>query len=115
MKALYTLCLLCLFVLTSCEEETICKTCEVGNPVQEIGWLNAKAQQLEQSDYCQFVQTGNWEGRTVFVLGNCDPLINSISSVYDCDGNLLCYGGDETCPDFSKEVKDLKLVWTNGK
>ncbi|KAA3436139.1 DUF6970 domain-containing protein [Rufibacter hautae] len=115
MRTLYAFCLLCVFALTSCEEEPMYKTCVVANPTQELEWLRVKVQELEKSQYCQFVQSGHWKGRTVFVLGNCDPLINSISSVYDCDGNLLCYGGDETCPDFSKEVKNLKIVWKNGK
>ncbi|ALI99417.1 DUF6970 domain-containing protein [Rufibacter tibetensis] len=115
MRSLYAFCLLCLIAFTSCEEEQVYKTCVVENPVQELEWLRVKVSELQKSEYCQFVQTGNFKGRTVFVVGNCDPLINSINSVYDCDGNLLCYGGDETCPNFQQEVKDVKLVWTNGK
>ncbi|WP_210486682.1 DUF6970 domain-containing protein [Rufibacter aurantiacus] len=115
MKTLYAFCLLCILALTSCEDEQVYQTCVVANPTQEIEWLRVKVQELQASEYCQVVQTGTWKNRTVFVLASCEPNVNSISSVYDCDGNLLCYGGDETCPDFSKEVKDLQPIWTNGK
>jgi len=115
MKNLYALCLLCLLAFTSCEEESMYGTCLVENPTQDLEWLREKVQELQKSEYCQFVQRGTLHGRPVFVLGNCDPNINSISSVYDCEGNLVCYGGDDTCPDFFKEAKDLQLIWTNGK
>ncbi|WP_205501614.1 DUF6970 domain-containing protein [Rufibacter psychrotolerans] len=115
MKTLYTFCLLCLVALTSCEEEPEERTCLVANPVQNMGWLRTRVQGLQQSEYCQFVKVGTLQGSTVYVLGNCAAGINSIDSVFDCDGNLLCYGGDETCPNFSKEVKNLKTIWTNGK
>ncbi|WP_207433024.1 DUF6970 domain-containing protein [Sabulibacter ruber] len=115
MKTLYAFCLLCLVAFTSCEEEQVNRTCLVENPVQNIGWLRTRVLDLQKSEYCQFVKTGTLRGNTVFVLGNCAPGINSIDSVYDCDGNLLCYGGDETCPNFFEEVKNLKTIWTNGK
>ncbi|RNI33172.1 hypothetical protein EFA69_01775 [Rufibacter immobilis] len=115
MRYLYALCFFCFFALSGCEEEVLYKACVVSEPTQNIEWLRRRVQELQKSEYCQAVQTGNLNGRTVFVLRNCDPAVNSIDAVYDCDGNLLCYAGDDTCPNFSKEVRELRVIWTNGK
>jgi hypothetical protein len=115
MKTVFACCLLFVFAFSSCEEEPLYPTCVVANPVQNLGWLREQVRQLETSEYCQFVQSGTLNGQLVFVLGNCAPHMNAIHSVYDCEGNLLCYAEDETCPNFASEVENLKVLWTNGK
>lgn len=115
MNYLRVLCLLLLFSFTACEEEQIQQTCTVANPAQNIAWLKSKTQELQTSEFCQVVQRGSLKGRSVFVIQNCDPSINAIQTVYDCDGNIICYSGDDTCPNFDSEVDQLVVVWHNGK
>jgi hypothetical protein len=115
LRKLSTFWLLLLLTLIACEEEQPQMTCLVADPVQNLAWLNAKVQELEKSPYCQYVSRGSLRGNTVFLIGLCEPAISSIDAVYDCDGNLICYGSDDSCPDFYKEVKDLTPVWTNRK
>ncbi|MFC6996095.1 DUF6970 domain-containing protein [Rufibacter roseus] len=115
MNYLRALCLLLLLSFTACEEEDIQQTCTVADPAQNIAWLKEKVKDLQASEYCQVVQRGMLNGRSVFVIQNCDPAINAIRAVYDCDGNVICYSGDDTCPNFESEVKRLEVVWSNGK
>lgn len=114
MKYLYAWCLLIIVFLTAgCEQEEFKRGCNVLDPVQEIKWLHERVEELKTSSNCQFVQQGKYNGHSVFVLGSCDANVNSINAVYDCEGNLLCFNGDETCPNFNQEVTDLKIIWTN--
>ncbi|QHL88642.1 hypothetical protein GU926_14880 [Nibribacter ruber] len=115
MKHLYTLCLLFLVAFSSCELEEVKRTCDVARPTENIKWLRERVQELERSNRCQVVRQGTYNGHSVFVIGSCEPGVNSINSVYDCEGSLLCFNGDETCPDFDKEVKDLRVIWKNAK
>ncbi|MGV3539535.1 MAG: hypothetical protein ACO1OQ_06960, partial [Rufibacter sp.] len=112
---LYALYLLILAFATSCEEEVVKKSCTVAEPTKNIKWLKERVQELEGADYCQVVQRGTLKGHSVFVVGTCEPNVISIRAVYDCEGNLFCYNGDETCPDFDHEVQNLQVIWENGK
>ncbi|WP_066839222.1 DUF6970 domain-containing protein [Rufibacter ruber] len=104
-----------MLIVSSCEDETIKKSCAIVEPVENIKWLKEKVQERKTSEYCQVVQRGTLNGHSVFVIGTCAPNVISIKAVYDCEGNLLCYNGDETCPDFDQEVKALEVIWQNGK
>ncbi len=43
---------------------------------------------------------------TVFYNGNCNPLANYISSVYNCNGDFVGYTND-----IQAELSDVSLVW----
>ncbi|MGW9684668.1 hypothetical protein [Flagellimonas sp. 2504JD1-5] len=62
----------------------------------------------------QYVLKAKYNGKTIFVLGNCCPNCNSVIMAYDCSGDYLGYvdstnGGRENAIDDNKITNKEKL------
>ena len=91
-KLLVLLVLVCISTI-SCnnDDDSVSNTCNVSNPVEDLDWLKEKIEELEQTEpeslkYLYFSEQ-NYKNQTIFVLYNCDPLINYFPLVYNCEGN----------------------------
>jgi hypothetical protein len=85
-----------LTMLFSCNKDsgnTNVNTCNVSNPAEDLPWLKTRIGNLVIADpntiKYQYVQQADYNGETVFIFGNCDPLALSLFPVYSCTNVLL--------------------------
>ena len=88
------LCLVLVFIyIVSCgnDDNSIINTCSVANPLEELEWLKKIIEDIEQSTLVDdvFISQANYKGETVFIIGNCCDLCNSVIPVYNCTGDLI--------------------------
>jgi len=93
--------------LISCNENeiSICNTCNVESPAEELDWLKEaidRVSQDESSYYCQ----ANYKEETVFYYLNCDPTINYVSLTYNCSGEILGYTNG-----LLDELTEITILW----
>ncbi|RKN78435.1 hypothetical protein [Ulvibacterium marinum] len=107
--------LVALLVLQSCsdDDDMIRPACGVDNPAKELSWLrteidNREANITEDTKYCYITQ-GEYEGQTVFVYWDCNPLIDKNIPVFDCDGNML--GGTPENPISLDDLENQIIIW----
>ncbi len=87
--------------------------CGGDRPEKELAWLKDKIQELSTSPYCYGISRGVYRDRTVFVIMNCEPDMNSIPVLYDCNGmqlNLSTIDYQEL-----KFTGAMELIWKNRK
>lgn len=94
--------LLFLFVIfSSCSDndDEITNSCGITNPLVELEWLRTeidkrKEEVTEDSKYCYILQAIH-KGKTIFLYQDCNPFINKVIPILDCEGNSLGFlGGD---------------------
>jgi len=103
------------FVILSCktDDDNLINTCNVTNPVENLNWLKEVIADIEQSSLFEsgevYISQANYNSNTIFILGNCCALCNSVLPVYDCEGNNLGYVGDSN---FDTSILDNdKVIW----
>lgn len=79
-------------------------------------WLNDKIQEMERStdelSRYFYVSSGLYEGGRVFIFANCCPHCNTVTPVYNEEGDLLgflSYSGNEGI--IHGDISDQKLYW----
>lgn len=86
------------------DDDNLNNTCSVANPIEDLDWLKEKIEELEQSSLFEsgeiYISQANYNGNTIFILGNCCALCNSVISVYDCEGELIARLGYDDENDF---------------
>jgi len=98
----------------SCEKEEMPgNTCGVNNPLKELSWLKSYIQRQEQNypDIAKYlyIAQAEYNGQAVFLYYNCNPLYDTIVPVYNCQGELLFYLGQE--PEKGAGIKNEKVIW----
>ncbi len=111
--ALNLLTILLVFLSCSDDEDIIRSACGVDNPAKELSWLrteidNREANITEDTKYCYITQ-GEYEGQTIFVYWDCNPLIDKNIPVFDCDGNML--GGTPGNPISLDDLENQIIIW----
>ena len=76
--------------------------CGVENPIENLAWLKSEIEQREQNEvvdyqYSYIMQT-SFEKQDIFIYGDCNPLANSVITVYNCSGENIGYLGDDKFP-----------------
>ena len=96
-KPVYLLFLL--VVLSSCSEDDdeITNSCGISNPLVELEWLKTEIDKRQKevsqdSKYCYISQAVH-KGKTVFLYEDCNPFIDKVIAVLDCEGNSLGFIG----------------------
>ncbi len=66
-------------------------TCNVSNLVEDLAWLNKIVEDIKQSTQVHeaYVYKSTYEGKTVFVIGNCCATCNSLTLVAYCNGEFV--------------------------
>ncbi|QLG44345.1 hypothetical protein [Costertonia aggregata] len=81
-------------LLQSCtDNDDTSAACGVDNPLLELAWLKTEIENRENNPtedmkYCYITQA-DYNGKTVFIYSDCNPLVNKITPIYDCEGNWL--------------------------
>jgi hypothetical protein len=95
--------------LISCEKDenkdTESNKCNVSNPIEDLDWLKQEIDDVKHDEYSYYVMA-TYEGETVFYYGNCNPLINYISIVRNCNGDSLGFTND-----LYDELTDISTLW----
>lgn len=102
MKKSTLLILISIFILSfSCknddDDDDLSNSCSVSNPIEELGWLKERIEQLSDSntDGYFYVSQNTLNGETVFIFPDCCPVCDTVTLVYDCQGNNIGSVGDE--------------------
>ncbi|CAH8285412.1 hypothetical protein EV196_1019 [Mariniflexile fucanivorans] len=110
-----TLLLTLVFIIFSCckKDNDVTNTCNVSNPVEDLTWLKEQIQELEntssyESKETYILQTKH-DGNSLFILGNCCAACNSVSTVYNCEGEMIGYIGDDTF-NFNL-IENSTIIW----
>lgn len=114
MKKLLLPLVLMVFFFSSCQEETIPSTaCQIENPVQNMDWLKVLIEGLENGSLTEYIYISQATrgSQTVFMLQNCCPFCNTVTSVYDCDGVLLGHLGNGSNGIDPTSLKNSKVIW----
>ena len=97
LNPLPVICLIFLLVFSCKKDKPGVKTCDVLYPSQELPWLRNKIDGLEQlsPDISKYymITMATYQGETVFIETNCDPLGNSAFPVYNCSGDQIGFLG----------------------
>lgn len=92
--------LFALMTLVSCSNDDNGKAitlsiagCGVDKPLEELLWLKTEIESREANTnedmkYCYIVQ-GTVNNSTVFIYKDCNPLVDKIVLIYDCEGTPL--------------------------
>jgi hypothetical protein len=108
------------FLLFSCSNsENIISACNVENPLEDIAWLKQIKTNFKQSASAtkkQIIQY-TYNNETVFMIDVCNGCADNLTTVYNCEGNVICeFGGIaglNTCPDFDKNSTNKIIIYEN--
>ncbi|MDP5157063.1 MAG: hypothetical protein NWQ07_00620 [Flaviramulus sp.] len=102
MKKLLSLLFIILLCNASCNsnnDNELNNTCNVSNPTKNISWLREAIEELERSNsdlkLYFYVSQNTLEDETIFIFPNCCPQCSTLIPVFNCEGTLLGYVGDE--------------------
>ena len=116
MKKILLQTILLLFLISSCnntDNDDKNNTCNVSNPIEDLTWLKDKITELEQTSSYEsgeiYISQANYNGNTVFIMGNCCAVCNTIVPIYNCEGESIGYIGDDTFDSTILE-KDV-IIW----
>ncbi|GMQ23653.1 hypothetical protein Aoki45_03350 [Algoriphagus sp. oki45] len=109
-RLLFLLFFFCLF--SSCNETDPLLYCGTQNPTEDLPWLNAAIEEVENSELLEYtyLMSGRYEGQTVFFFQNCCPFCNFAIIALDCQGNSLgILGGNDGIA--IENIEELTPVW----
>lgn len=109
MKHAIIFALMLLFGLTSACEKSDSQLCGGNNPEESLPWLKAEIQTLSSSAYCTSVSRSTYKNETVFIFSNCDPNVNSVPALYDCDGRQLTLSAEDYR--YLNFIGEIELIW----
>ena len=93
MKKYVLLTVVILFSCTKDDELPIIAACGVDNPVEDLNWLKTEINRRETNPsadmkYCS-ITLDQYENQVVFVYNDCNPVIDKIIPILNCDGEVL--------------------------
>lgn len=116
MKNLLRFLSICLLVL-SCNSDDdgsrFRNFCSVNNPTVDLVWLKTEIEQREQnidtsSKYC-YISQALYQGQAIIIYGDCNPEIDKVMFIYDCNGDIIGTLGDTSFP--FEILKTHKIIW----
>lgn len=98
-------------LLTAGCEKSTTDLCGGDQPQETLPWLKGKIGSLSVSPYCYSISRSTYKNHTVFIIANCDPNVNSIPALYNCDGVQLAL----TEEDYRNLnfIGPIELIWKN--
>lgn len=90
-KYLLSFSILILIFSSSCEKKEITtNTCGVSNPIEDLSWLKKEINEIEQSNAkYSYYMIAKFNGKSVFFYGNCNPVVNYVSYLRSCSGEII--------------------------
>lgn len=111
-RILLILPILCLFY--SCNKYDIPK-CDFSDPTEDLLWLkdiidDREANPTEGMRYC-FISQAKLRRKTVFIFGDCNPAIDKVVFIIDCEGEPIKDSDGENITSSEVTLKDQRLIW----
>ncbi len=104
------------FVLVGCSEKNVDEKPWV-NICSDLAWLEALQGSINQSGHKAEIYLAHYLGQRVFEVNPCLDCAEMITTVYDCQGQVICaFGGLvglNTCPDYAPDPETKLLYWKN--
>lgn len=102
-------CLVC-----SCNKYDIPK-CDFDDASQDLLWLKdiieeREANPTEDTRYC-YISQAKLKRRTVFILGDCNPAIDKVTFIIDCEGESIKNSYDENLTVGEVDLEDERMIW----
>ncbi|MDO8993073.1 MAG: hypothetical protein Q7U83_08420 [Daejeonella sp.] len=97
-------------LLFSCEKSN--SSCGGNDPMNDLPWLEQEIGRLSSLNQCYNVSRSTYEKQTVFIVSNCEPNINSVPLLYNCDGNVLNLSA--TNYQNLKFTGSIELIWKSN-
>jgi hypothetical protein len=98
-------------LMTAACEKSSSEFCGGDRPEKTLTWLKEEIDLRSSSPYCQSISRSTYRNQTVFIFTFCDPNVNSIPQLYDCDGNLLSLTVEEY--QNLNFTGPIELIWKN--
>lgn len=97
-------------LLLSCKKSN--SLCGGNDPKTDLPWLGQEISRLNTLNQCYNISRSTYEKQTVFILSNCEPNINSVPVLYDCEGKILYL----TAEDYQnlKFSGSIELLWKSN-
>jgi len=113
MKKVYII-LLISVLFSSCNKFDIPK-CSFNDATQELPWLKEiiderNANPTENMKYCYITQ-GKFKRKTVFIFYDCNPAINKIAFLIDCEGETISDKDGKPIDAANSKIKNQKIIW----
>lgn len=91
----------------SCEKPGV--LCGGNDPGKDLPWLKQEISRLSSLTGCNSISRSSYKEQTVFIFSNCDPNINSVPLLFDCDGKPL----NLSVADYQelKFTGSIELIW----
>lgn len=103
-------------ILVGCSEKKPVESPWV-NICADITWLDSIQGSISQSGWQGEIYLSHYKGERVFEVNACVSCADYISTVYDCEGKIVCefggIAGVNTCPDYDFGAPDRLLYWKN--
>lgn len=95
---------------TACQKSSS-PLCGGNDPEKTLIWLKQMTDTLGTSTFCYAISRATYKNQTVFILTTCDPFVDSIPFLYDCEGNKLHL----TAEDYRnlKFNGEIEPIWRN--
>lgn len=107
---------LCLLLFVSCSNDDDNKKteliCSVKNPIEDLDWLKSEIESLKNKGgkYESIIQN-MYKNQIIFIFNNCNPAINSVIPVKDCNGkNIGVIGENQENIPFDI-LQNGKIIW----
>jgi hypothetical protein len=105
-----------LFSQFSCEDSTNNdeQSCNTDAPLEDLNWLKELKETLESNTMQSLILQYKYNGEDVFFVDPCYGCPDGMSTVYNCEGEILCsfggFAGINTCPDFHSQATDSTVI-----
>jgi hypothetical protein len=97
-------------MIAACEK-SVTDLCGGDRPEQSLTWLKSKIDVLASAPDCTSISRSTYKSQTVFIVANCEPNVNSIPALFDCDGKQLTLTTEEY--QNLNFTGSIELIWKN--
>lgn len=97
-------------LLLSCEKSN--NLCGGNDPKTNLPWLEQEISRLNSRNQCYNISRSTYEKQTVFIISNCEPNVNNVPILYDCEGKILYLSAEDY--QNLKFTGLIELIWKSN-
>lgn len=106
--------ILVFYFFSSCSKYDIAK-CDFDNATQDLLWLKdiideREANPIQDMRYC-YISQAKLQRKTVFILGDCNPSIDKVTFIIDCEGEPIKNEDGENITVGEVDLKNEQMIW----
>lgn len=108
-----------LFISCNDNQEVFSNTCKTNSPLIELSWLKEIKDNIDRIDCAGIssITQYTYNTKTVFEVNICSNITDGQTTVYNCEGEIIClFGGitgENTCPDFYDTATNKIILYGN--